>query len=92
MLTSRHQNVFTNHLYLIYMYKQNLALNNLKWLICHKTSQTKLIEKTLTGITTLIKDGPGSNGSEDVLHTPQITRASPPVSHYFFLVGGLTSQ
>ena len=24
-------------IYLIYMYKQDLALNNLQWLICHKT-------------------------------------------------------
>ena len=29
-----------NHIYLIYMYKEDLALNNLQWLICHKT-QTK---------------------------------------------------
>ena len=26
-----------NHIYLMYMYKQDLALNNLQWLICHKT-------------------------------------------------------
>ncbi len=26
-----------NHIYLIYMYKEDLALNNLQWLICHKT-------------------------------------------------------
>ena len=24
-------------MYLIYMYKEDLALNNLQWLICHKT-------------------------------------------------------
>ena len=29
--------MFTNHIYLIYMYKLDLALNNLQWLICHKT-------------------------------------------------------
>ena len=29
--------MFTNHVYLIYMYKQDLALNNLQWLVCHKT-------------------------------------------------------
>ena len=28
---------FTNH-----MYKENLALNNQQWLICHKRNQTKL--------------------------------------------------
>ena len=34
---------FTNH---IYMYKEDLALNNLQWLICHKTqpNQTELIQ------------------------------------------------
>ena len=26
------------YIYLIYMYKQDLALNNLQWLICHKTN------------------------------------------------------
>ena len=26
-----------NHIYLIYKYKKDLALNNLQWLICHKT-------------------------------------------------------
>ena len=26
----------TNHIYLIYMYKEDLALKNLLWLICHK--------------------------------------------------------
>ena len=31
-----HQNVFTNHIYLTYMYKQDLALNNLQCFICHK--------------------------------------------------------
>ena len=31
------KNVFTNPIYLIYMYKEDLALNNLQWLICHKT-------------------------------------------------------
>ena len=25
------------YIYLIYMYKEDLALNNLQWLICHKT-------------------------------------------------------
>ena len=35
-----------NLIYLIYMYKENLALNNQRWLICHKTqpNQTKLID------------------------------------------------
>ena len=29
--------MFTNHMYLIYMYKLDLASNNLLGLICHKT-------------------------------------------------------
>ena len=28
---------FTNHIYLMYLYKQDLALNNLQVSICHKT-------------------------------------------------------
>ena len=37
------QNVFTNHMYSIYMYKKDLTLNNQHSLICHKTKpkQTK---------------------------------------------------
>ena len=31
---------FTNHIDLIYMDKQDLALNKLQGLICHKTQQT----------------------------------------------------
>ena len=37
------QNVFTYHIYLIYMYKQDLALDNLQWLICHKTKPNQII-------------------------------------------------
>ena len=33
------QNVFTNPIYLIYMYKEDLALNIQQWLICKKTKQ-----------------------------------------------------
>ena len=32
--------LFTNHINLIYMNKQDLALNNLEELICHKTQPT----------------------------------------------------
>ena len=32
-----------NHIYLIYMYKEYLALNNLQWLICYKTNPTQII-------------------------------------------------
>ena len=37
------QNMFTNHLYLIYMYKEDFALNNLQWLIYHKTQRSQII-------------------------------------------------
>ena len=29
--------------YLIYMYKKDVELNNLKWLICHKTQRNQII-------------------------------------------------
>ena len=29
--------------YLIYMHKENLALNNLQWLICHKTQLSRIL-------------------------------------------------
>ena len=32
-----------NHIYLVYMYKEDLALNNLQWLICHKTQPNQII-------------------------------------------------
>ena len=31
-----------NKSYLIYMYKENLASNNLQWLICHKTQLSQM--------------------------------------------------
>ena len=36
--------MFTSHTYLLCMYKEDLTLNNLKWLICNKTkpNQAKL--------------------------------------------------
>ena len=30
-------------IYLIYMYKKDMALNNLQWLICHKTNPSQTI-------------------------------------------------
>ena len=30
------------------MYKNHLALNNLKWLMCHKTKPNQTISKTIT--------------------------------------------
>ena len=29
--------------YLIFMYKEDLALNNLQWLICHKTQPNQIL-------------------------------------------------
>ena len=37
------QNLLTNHIYLIYMYKKDLAIGNLQWLICHKTKPKQII-------------------------------------------------
>ena len=37
------QNVLTNHIYWIYMYKEELALNNLQWLICHNPTKLDYI-------------------------------------------------
>ena len=34
----------SNHIYSIYMYKEDLALNNLQWLICHKTKPNQIID------------------------------------------------
>ena len=30
-------------IYLIYMYEKDLALNNLQWLICHKTQPNQIV-------------------------------------------------
>ena len=35
--------MFTTHMYLIYMYKEDMALNNLQCLICHKTQPNQII-------------------------------------------------
>ena len=32
-----------NHIYLIYMYKKDFALNNIQWLICHKTQPNQIM-------------------------------------------------
>ena len=37
------QNVFTNTMYLIYINKKDLALNNFQWLICHKPQPNRII-------------------------------------------------
>ena len=37
------QNEFTNHINLMYMYKEDLALNNLQWLISHETQPNQII-------------------------------------------------
>ena len=43
------QNVFTSHIYLIY--KEDLALNNLQWLICYQTKHNCLLFNHLTSNT-----------------------------------------
>ena len=35
------QNVLRNHIYFIYLYKDDLAFKNQQWLICHKTQQNQ---------------------------------------------------
>ena len=35
--------MLTNHIYQIYTNKQDLALNNLQWLICHQTQPNQII-------------------------------------------------
>ena len=53
--------MFTNHIYLIYINKPGLALNNLQWLICHKTkpNQTPMknhqLKRKINFNSTLIK-------------------------------------
>ena len=38
------ENLFNDpRIYLIYMYEEDLALNNLYWLICHEIQQNKII-------------------------------------------------
>ena len=32
-----------SHIYLIYIYKEDLALNNLQWLICHEIKPNQII-------------------------------------------------
>ena len=32
--------VYKSYIFNRYMYKEDLALNNLRWLICHKSNQT----------------------------------------------------
>ena len=32
-----------SYIYLTYLYEMNLALNNLQWLICHKTQTNKIL-------------------------------------------------
>ena len=35
--------VYKSYVYLIYSYKEDLVLNNLQWLMCHKTKPNKTI-------------------------------------------------
>ena len=35
--------VHKSYIYLIYLYKEDLALNDLQWLICHKTKPNQIL-------------------------------------------------
>ena len=37
-------NLTKSYVYLIYMYKEELSLNNLQWLICHKTKPNQYLK------------------------------------------------
>ena len=47
--------MFTNHIYLIYMYKLDLVLNNLQWLICHKIKPTVIYKRVVARKIRLIR-------------------------------------
>ena len=73
----------TNHIYLI-LKKEDLALDNLQELKCHKTqsNQTRTLiyltpKWTLIGTSTLSQSEPESNGNEEVLHIPQVSGLEP---------------
>ena len=34
---------YIQHIYSIYMYKEDLALNNLQWLICYETQPNQIL-------------------------------------------------
>ena len=53
--------MFTTHIYVIYMYKMDLALNNQQWLICHITKPNQN-QPNLISTTSPNKSGPGRNG------------------------------
>ena len=43
MLKTQPNPTQSSPIYLIYMYKKDLELSNLQWLICHKTQPTQVI-------------------------------------------------
>ena len=49
------QNVYEQNIYLIYMYEEDLALNNLQWFICHKTKPEDWRNFTRAAITSTIR-------------------------------------
>ena len=60
----------------VYMYKNGFGINDLQWLMCHKTKPNQIcpLNKTQTGNTTQALGGPGSNNNEEVSYIPQSTR------------------
>ena len=41
-------------IYSMYMYKEGLALNNVQWLICHKTQPNQGLVSLFKGISTFV--------------------------------------
>ena len=81
MSSGYEENVFTNLIVSMYMYKQYLALNNLQWLICHKTkpNPTKLY---ITAILENEFDKPSQFLSANLGRgTEQTTRQRPTRNH-----------
>ena len=48
------QNEFTNHIYLIYVSKQYLVLNNQQWLICHKVKSNYYIYGDIQSVMVIV--------------------------------------
>ena len=46
MVDMPYNQIEPNPKYLICMYKEDLALNNLQWLICHKTQPNQMCQRT----------------------------------------------
>ena len=59
----------------VFMNKNGFGINNLQWLMCHKTKPNQMrnnwpIDRTLSGATIPGQSGPGSDGIEELLRIP----------------------